>query len=182
MTWQVMTCCDAQCCDSLCYIMVIIYCIIYGIGYVIRMIYRADIRYAMLHHDMLWFDIIQHGMLWGDMVCYTTIPDATIWHYMRSVMHIYIYIYICMYIYIYIHICSYIGTGLMGTLLNGYLVLQGNIPLFRLLDLCVSSLRRGHANLLCIVPILTDDPRRESIHRKTVCKKKARYPLGQVPV
>ena len=27
----------------------------------------------------------------------------------------------------------------------------------------MSSLRRGHANLLCIVPILTDDPRRESI-------------------
>ena len=25
------------------------------------------------------------------------------------------------------------------------------------LDLCVSSLRRGHANLLCIVPIFTDD-------------------------
>ena len=24
------------------------------------------------------------------------------------------------------------------------------------LDLCVSSLRRGHANLLCIVPILLD--------------------------
>ena len=33
-----------------------------------------------------------------------------------------------------------------------------------LLDLCVSSLRRGHANLLCIVPILTDDPRRESMY------------------
>ena len=31
-----------------------------------------------------------------------------------------------------------------------------------LLDLCVSSLRRGHANLVCIVPILSDDPRRES--------------------
>ena len=30
------------------------------------------------------------------------------------------------------------------------------------LDLCVSSLRRGHANLLCIVPILTDDSRRRS--------------------
>jgi hypothetical protein len=28
-----------------------------------------------------------------------------------------------------------------------------------LLDLCVSSLRRGHANLLCIVPIFTDDHR-----------------------
>ena len=34
-----------------------------------------------------------------------------------------------------------------------------------LLDLCVSSLRRGHANLLCIVPILTDDPRKESNRR-----------------
>ena len=37
-------------------------------------------------------------------------------------------------------------------------------------DLCVSSLRRGHANLLCIVPILTDVPRKESrdfqFHRK----------------
>ena len=37
------------------------------------------------------------------------------------------------------------------------------VCLFTLLDLCASSLRRGHANLLCIVPILTDDPRRESI-------------------
>ena len=32
-----------------------------------------------------------------------------------------------------------------------------------LLHLRVPSLRRGHANLLCIVPILTDDPRRESM-------------------
>ena len=38
-----------------------------------------------------------------------------------------------------------------------------NKKLFTLLDLCVSSLRRGHANLLCIVPMLTDDPRRESM-------------------
>ena len=45
------------------------------------------------------------------------------------------YIYICIYIYI----------------------------LFTLLDVCASSLRRGHANLLCIVPILTDDPRREPV-------------------
>ena len=30
-------------------------------------------------------------------------------------------------------------------------------------DLCVSSLRRGHANLLCVVPILSDVPRRESM-------------------
>ena len=34
--------------------------------------------------------------------------------------------------------------------------------IFPLLDLRVSSLRRGHANLLCIVPMLMDDPRRES--------------------
>ena len=37
------------------------------------------------------------------------------------------------------------------------------IKLFTLLDLCATSLRRGHANLLCIiVPSLTDDHRRES--------------------
>ena len=33
--------------------------------------------------------------------------------------------------------------------------------LFALLDLCASSLRRGHANILRVVEILTDDPRRE---------------------
>ena len=33
---------------------------------------------------------------------------------------------------------------------------------FTLLDVCLSFLRKGHANLLCIVVILTDDPRRES--------------------
>ena len=31
-----------------------------------------------------------------------------------------------------------------------------------LLDLRMSSLRRGHANLRCVVPMFTDDPRRES--------------------
>ena len=34
--------------------------------------------------------------------------------------------------------------------------------LFTLPDLCVSSLRSGHAIIICIVPILSDDPRRES--------------------
>ena len=29
-----------------------------------------------------------------------------------------------------------------------------------LLDLCVSSFRRDHGNILCIAPMLTDDPRR----------------------
>ena len=39
---------------------------------------------------------------------------------------------------------------------------QFSKKLATLLDLCVSSLRRGHANLLCIVPILTDCPLEES--------------------
>ena len=43
-----------------------------------------------------------------------------------------------------------------------WLYVMQNDNILTLLDLCVSSLRRGHANLLCIVPILTDDPRRES--------------------
>ena len=34
--------------------------------------------------------------------------------------------------------------------------------LLNIIELCVSSLRRGHANIICIVPSLTDDPRRES--------------------
>ena len=38
-------------------------------------------------------------------------------------------------------------------------------------DLCVPSLRRGHVNLLCIVPILTDSPRKES-------KKEGKLSLG----
>ena len=41
--------------------------------------------------------------------------------------------------------------------------------LVTLLDLSVSSLRRGHANLLCMVPILSDDPRWESTGQ---CAKK----------
>ena len=39
----------------------------------------------------------------------------------------------------------------------------------KLLYLCVSSLRRGHANLLCIVSIVTGDPRRESRLRDASC-------------
>ena len=46
-----------------------------------------------------------------------------------------------------------------------------------LIDVCASSLRRGRANLLCIVPILTDDPRRESKNqRKCHCSSVLRFP------
>ena len=46
--------------------------------------------------------------------------------------------------------------------------------LVTLLDLCVSSLRRGHANLLCIVPILTDEPQEK--HGKG---KKGKSPIAR---
>ena len=46
-----------------------------------------------------------------------------------------------------------------------------------LLDLCVSSLRRGRVNLLCTVPTLTDDPRRESTWQG--CRKKRPRPKAQ---
>ena len=62
--------------------------------------------------------------------------------------------------------------------------------LVSLLDLCVSSLRRGHANLLCIVPFLTDDPPRESnldfrfkcstIHAKSRILRNTHAPLNAV--
>ena len=91
-----------------------------------------------------------------------------------------------MYIYIYIYI--YNGCGLYDFLVLFFVVATQRVfhtrlpgvcsdgrtesppngygfhyyKLFTLLDLCVSSLRRGHANLLCIVPMLTDDPQRES--------------------
>ena len=89
-------------------------------------------------------------------------------------IYIYIYIYIYVTIYIYIYIYAYIHTSMLGerTLGRSLHVLRWRFllkpslvrfSLFTLLDLCVSSLRRGHATLLCIVPILTDDPRRESI-------------------
>ena len=46
-----------------------------------------------------------------------------------------------------------------------YIILYYSI-LFTLIDLCVSSLRRAHDNIICIVPIVTDDPRRDSfLHR-----------------
>ena len=49
--------------------------------------------------------------------------------------------------------------------------------MFTLLDLCVSSLRRGHANLLCIVQILTDDPRRESSRRAAKRCQRSTVPM-----
>ena len=73
-------------------------------------------------------------------------PPETLSIYIYIYTHIYTYMYICvcMYKYKYIYIYTHM------------------YKLHMILDLCVSSLRRGHANLLCIVPILTDDPRRES--------------------
>ena len=43
------------------------------------------------------------------------------------------------------------------------------VVLFTILDLFVSSLRRGHANIIGIVPNIMDDPRRESRPYKMLC-------------
>ena len=40
--------------------------------------------------------------------------------------------------------------------------------MFTLLDV-FASLRRGYANIICIAPILTDDPRRESTESAVFC-------------
>ena len=65
----------------------------------------------------------------------------------------------------FVHCCTLGDMRCRDSPKNAHLGLQVHTckKLVSLLDLCVSSLRRGHANLLCIVPILTDDPRRESI-------------------
>ena len=53
--------------------------------------------------------------------------------------------------------------------------------LFTLLDLRVSSLRRGHANILCIVPILTDDPRSESLESAEMSIRKSSKLGAHIP-
>ena len=88
-------------------------------------------------------------------------------------IHICVYIYIYTYIHIYIYIYIYRERERDRTVFSSRALRSAcavcrttnatNSILFTLLDLCVSSLHRGHANLLCIVPILTDDPRRESV-------------------
>ena len=78
------------------------------------------------------------------------------------------------------------GAAHAGSIPGGCFPNPGSIPavflgaalgpqknLVTLLDLCVSSLRRGHANLLCIIPILSDDLRGES--------KKNGFPISNEP-
>ena len=88
-----------------------------------------------------------------------------IYVYIHTYIHIHTYMYICVYIYIHI---SYIYIYIIICVGVCLLCLLYVLRLFPLLDLCGSSLRRGHANILCIVPILTDDPRRES-RRTSMC-------------
>ena len=58
---------------------------------------------------------------------------------------------------------AYIRLRRTKTLVEGSAGLNPELELFALLDLCASFLRRrDHASILCIVPIATDDARRES--------------------
>ena len=67
----------------------------------------------------------------------------------------YIYIYIC----IWMNLCALSEPTRAARARKSANMVSANMVavaliLIALLDLCVSSLRRGHANLLCIVPIL----------------------------
>ena len=104
---------------------------------------------------------------WNLSSCYvlTTLKLslACIKHKWYNVMCVYVCVCMCIYIYIYTYIYIYIYIYTWRVSLASLLSLGGRERSSGLLDLCVSSLRRGHANLLCIVPILTDEPRRESM-------------------
>ncbi|KAJ0860591.1 hypothetical protein HanRHA438_Chr13g0625331 [Helianthus annuus] len=50
------------------------------------------------------------------------------------------------------------GDGMVRSNDEGHRRKEGGKKFGPFLDLCVSSLRRGDANLLCIVPILSDVP------------------------
>ena len=83
------------------------------------------------------------------------------------VIYVSLSIYLSLSIYIYIERERYIERD---TYITKQLAFARSIDkLFTLLDVCVSSLRRGHANLLFSVPILTDDPRRESVCSSSCC-------------
>ena len=87
-------------------------------------------------------------------------------------IYIYIYIYI---IYIYIYNVHY-----SSIIINAH----AYITLFTLLDPCASSVRRGHATLLCVVPMLTDDPRRKSkmcMHTSNECIHSQSQSQGCIP-
>ena len=97
------------------------------------------------------------------------------------------YMYVCVHIYIYIYthvhtygrvpifplhkldrcigVCIGVCIGMLGegVLAHARMIISTcSKHMFTLLDSCVSSLHRGHANLLCTVPNLTHDARRES--------------------
>ena len=74
------------------------------------------------------------------------------------------------------HLCA--AAALCSLLLRNALAGGWEI-LFTLLELCVSSLRRGHANILRIAPMLTDDPRRESGWLGRSCFVRRRRMLSQ---
>ena len=127
--------------------------------------------------------------------------------YTYMCIYIYIYIYTHIYIYIYIALCvrlclrfsipipasisSLFPFSCLHLQLRLYSASDPNpaplvwrvgwkIKMSTLLDVCVSPLRRGHANLLCVVPNSTDDPRRESwrIGRRRIRQVFACSPCG----
>ena len=114
---------------------------------------------AATQNIMLYYTILHYIII---VLCYFTQYQYTISY------HIILQIILCICIYIYSYTISYYS--IVQYSISYYTIVWYGMSYVvclvfmrcSLLDLCVSSLRRGHANLLCIVPILTDDPRRES--------------------
>ena len=82
--------------------------------------------------------------------------------YISVSLSLYIYIYIYIYIYVFVGRSSPPSAPRASTSGSWRARGWGRPGARNSLSLSRSSLRRGHANLLWIVPILTDDPRRES--------------------
>ena len=115
------------------------------------MFYLYRERYVERERD-IYIYIYTHMYIILCIIC------MCIYIYTHTYIHnTYIYIYTHILIYIYIHICIHINKCSW-------------LKLFTLLDLRASSLRRGRANILCIFPIWTDDPRRESSVNVHDCK------------
>ena len=121
-------------------------------------------------HIYIYIYHVYYDMYYANNTIYHAITIHSIYTIIYLSLSIYIYMYTCVYIYIYTHIHIYIYilmfVCMYDTSLFDYCITSAVLSacgsrfsrafvslLFILLDLCVSSLRRGHANVLCIVPI-----------------------------
>ena len=128
--------------------------IIYNYTYIRTCVYRL-VRLAQHGQgsDVLCLGRLKHAIV-GWFVCVVIVRCCCfviVVVYLVEIIHIYIYIYIYIYNVIWHTITQYYRGGTIRC---------------TLLDVCESSLRMGHTNILCILPMLMDDPRRDSSRLK----------------